>query len=63
MEARHIQALEQDYCRVTDHVFETFDKTKREAKYRVETGSNDIDLYDISPIASDIPKYQLILRR
>ena len=55
--------LEQDYCRVRDHVFETLDKTNREAKYRVEPGYNDIDLYDISPVASDIPWYQLILHR
>jgi hypothetical protein len=63
MEARHILLLEQDYCRVRDHVFKTLDKTNREAKYRVEPCYNDIDLYDTSPIASDIPWYQLILHR
>jgi hypothetical protein len=36
MEVHHILLLEQDYCRARDHVFEKLDKTKREAKYRVE---------------------------
>jgi len=63
MEAHHILLLEQDYSRVRDHVFETLDKSKRETKYRVEPGYNDIDLYDTPPIASDIPWYQLILHR
>jgi len=58
MESHHILLLEQYYSRAREHVFETFDKTKREAKYKVEPGYNDIDLYDISLIASDILWYQ-----
>ena len=63
MEGHHILLLEQDYSRVRDHVFETLNKTKRKTKYRVQPGYNDIDLYDTSPVASDISRYHLILHR
>jgi hypothetical protein len=63
MEARRILLLEQVFCRVPYHVFETLDKTNREAKYTAEPGHNDIGLCDTSPIASDIPWHQQILRR